>query len=390
VGRSGAPWLLSAGMALYVALAASGLALESRRGGLSPVTAWEAFVLLWWYVIGALIVRRYPRHPIGWIFCAAAIAVGGVAYLSLEYAIYGLALNPGGLPAAEAAAWLGPWVQVAAIASVGLFLPLLFPDGRLPSRRWRPVAWVAAALSVAAVLAAMFGPVAYPDFPTIRDPLEITGAARAFDLLLPILYVLYLLVALLCVGSVFLRLRRADPEQRLQIKWFSYAAALLFVSYVISGLGDWIGELALVGRLVSAIAITALPTAVGIAVLRYRLYDIDPLINRTLLSGLLTALLAGLYTASIALFQRAFVATTGQNSDLAIVLTIFVLVTVFTPLKTRLQTGLDRYFKSAPVGAAAAVPAGGLDDLDRLAVLHRRGVLTDEEFAAKKKQVLGI
>jgi hypothetical protein len=390
VSRSGAPWLLSAGMALYVALAASGLALEFRRGGLSPLTAWEAFVLLWWYVIGALIVRRYPRHPIGWIFCAAAIAVGGVAYLSLEYAIYGLAIEPDGLPAVEFAAWLARWVQVAAIVSVGLFLPLLFPDGRLPSRRWRPVAWFASAVVAVAVLTAMFGPIDYADFPTIRNPMEVAGARDAFAILVPLLYVLYLSVALLCVASVFIRVRHADEEERLQIKWFSYAAALLFVSYVIGVLSEWIRDLALVDQVVSAIAITALPTAVGIAVLRYRLYDVDPLINRTLLYGVLTAILAGLYTGSIALFQRTFVATTGQSSDLAIVLTIFVLVTVFTPLKTRLQSGLDRYFQRSAAGGAASAPASGLDDLDRLAELHRRGVLTDDEFAAKKKQVLGI
>jgi hypothetical protein len=135
-------------------------------------------------------------------------------------------------------------------------------------------------------------------------------------------------------------------------------------------------------------AVTALPLAVGIAILRYRLYEIDVIINRTLVYGLLTAVLAGLYTGALALFQRLFVAITGQGSDLAIVMTLFVLATVFTPIKTSLQTAVDTRLKAAPAPGGSS--ATGLDDLMKLAELHRHCVLTDEEFSAKKRQILGI
>ncbi|TMC03078.1 MAG: SHOCT domain-containing protein [Chloroflexi bacterium] len=147
-------------------------------------------------------------------------------------------------------------------------------------------------------------------------------------------------------------------------------------------------ELGAASLVLTVAAVTALPVAVGIAILRYRLYEIDVIINRTLVYGLLTAALAGLYTAALAFFQRLFVAVTGQSSDLAIVMTLFVLATVFTPIKTSLQTAVDARIKTTvrPSGSSST----GLDDLVKLAELHSHGVLTDEEFSAKKRQILGI
>jgi hypothetical protein len=127
---------------------------------------------------------------------------------------------------------------------------------------------------------------------------------------------------------------------------------------------------------------------VGIAILRYRLYDIDLIISRTLVYVLLTAILAGVSTAAVAFFQRMFVAVSGENSDLAIVMTLFVLATVFTPIKNTLQGAVDRRIRPASLPAPAH--SASIDDLLMLSELHDRGVLTDEEFAAKKKQVLGI
>src|SRR5438045_6240353 len=140
-------------------------------------------------------------------------------------------------------------------------------------------------------------------------------------------------------------------------------------------------------QILALIAVTALPTAAGIAILRYRLYEIDIIINRTVVYVSLTAVLAGVYTAAVALFQRAFVAVTGQGSDIAIVMTLFVLATVFTPIKNTLQSNADRYLKPVAPGRNAGT---AIDDLIRLAELHSRGILTDDEFAAKKKQVLNI
>jgi len=134
---------------------------------------------------------------------------------------------------------------------------------------------------------------------------------------------------------------------------------------------------------------TAIPSAaVGIAILRYHLYEIDLIINRTIVYALLTAVLAGVYSAAVAFFQRLFLAMTGENSDLAIVMTLFVLATVFTPVKNTLQGAVDRRIR--PASRPASAHSTSIDDLLILSELHDRGVLTDEEFASKKKQVLGI
>ena len=390
VSTAAATWLVRGGAPLYLVLAVAGFVLEAARGSAPLVSAWELFVLLWAFVIGALILRRDPGHPIGWIFCASTLLLA-ITYFTGEYAVHAIVTRPGSLPWGEAVAWLSLWTSLPAAALLGIFLPLLFPDGHLPSPRWRVAAWLGAGLLAVAVVLAMLAPSGYGrGFSAIRNPIGIESARDAFALAGIVVNGLFLALVFASVLSVFLPVRRADEVQRLQIKWFSYAMVLLFASFLASIASDWLSNFAPLEEVLAAVAMTALPTAVGIAVLRYRLYEIDVLISRTLLYGVLTALLAGLYTASIALFQRLFVATTGQSSDLAIVLTLFVLATLFTPLRTRLQTGMDRYLKLEPVAQGATSTDAGLEDLERLAQLHRRGVLTDDEFAAKKRQILRL
>jgi putative oligomerization/nucleic acid binding protein len=174
---------------------------------------------------------------------------------------------------------------------------------------------------------------------------------------------------------------------RLQLRWFTFACASVLVSFVFEILSRFDPIFNGAANVSSEIAVTLIPTATGIAILRYRLYEIDIIINRTLVYAALTAVLAGVYTAAVAFFQRLFVAVTGESSDVAIVLTLFVLATVFTPLKNALQANADRLLRS---GVATGPTSAAIDDLVRLAELHARGILTDEEFAAKKRQVLGI
>ena len=158
------------------------------------------------------------------------------------------------------------------------------------------------------------------------------------------------------------------------------------LSFLVSSLAKILPVLAPVNEPLAVLALTALPVAVGTAILRHRLYDIDLIINKTIVYALLTAVLAGVYTGAVAFFQRLFVATTGQGSDIAIVATLFVLATVFTPIKNRLQESVDHRVKAKRgPGARSAI-----DDLVSLAELHGRGILTDEEFAATKKRILGI
>src|SRR5438046_1067537 len=385
-----ARWVAWSSVALYVALAGVSLALELRFvGRLSPLDIWSIAALFACGVIGALIVSTHRTHPIGWMFCGAAVSFG-FSFFAREYAIQALVVAPGTLPFGQAMAWFGFWTDMPGIAVVALFLPLLFPDGRLPSSRWRPVAYFAGANVLVAVVVTMFTPDTYADagYPSIRNPFGLDQYAGIFATLALLLQPLLLVLVVVSGAALFYRVRRGGAEERQQIKWFVLAGAVVLASFVIEAASRLAPELAGAANLVAILGLSAIPAAVGIAILRYHLYEIDLIINRTIVYVLLTAILAGVYTATVAFLQRMLVAVVGENNDLAIVMTLFVLATVFTPVKNTLQATVDRRIKptSRPVDAHST----SIDDLLMLKELHDRGVLTDEEFAAKKKQVLGI
>jgi hypothetical protein len=372
---------------LYVVLVLIGWRLMSDFEPLTLVDVWTYFALLWVGVIGALIVSRDPRHPVGWLF--AAIAVSFALGLATQgYALYSVVGEAEPLPATGLMVWLSFWIVMPGFAALVLFLPLLFPDGHLPSPRWRYVAWAAAVLLVLAVARQMFAPDSYEKFPNVKNPLGVAAWAEPLAVLSNASDFALFILVIVTTAAMFARYRRATTEVRLQIRWFMFAAAVLVSTFILDALKSIVPPLAALAPLVSAVAVTAIPTAVGMAILRYRLYEIDIIINRTVVYVALTAVLAGVYTAAVALFQRTFVAVTGESSDIAIVLTLFVLATVFTPIKNTLQSTADRHLK--PVTPAPPSASMAIDDLVRLAELHSRGILTDEEFAAKKKQVLGI
>jgi hypothetical protein len=387
---SRARWLAWSSVALYAALAGVSIALEARfvgRVGLPDL--WIALVVLAYAVIGALIVNTHRSHVIGWMFCGAALSFGFSSFAG-QYAIQALVVAPGTLLFGQAMAWFGFWTDMPGIAVVALFLPLLFPDGRLPSSRWRPVAYFAAANVFVAVIVTMFAPDTYADagYPSIRNPFGLDQYAGIFATLALLLQPLLLLLVLVSGAALFYRLRCGGAEERQQIKWFALAGAVVLASFVIEAASRLAPELAVAANLVAILGLSAIPAAVGIAILRYHLYEIDLIINRTIVYALLTAVLAGVYTAAVAFFQRLFLAVTGENSDLAIVMTLFVLATVFTPVKNTLQGAVDRRIR--PASRPAPAHSTSIDDLLMLSELHDRGVLTDGEFTAKKKQVLGI
>jgi Short C-terminal domain len=372
---------------LYVVLVLLAFRFGAEAASITLVDVWVFFAMLWFVVIGALIVGRHERHPIGWMFCLTALSFAAAAFAQ-SYAIVALTAQHRGLPAGELMAWLGFWISMPGTAVIALFLPLLFPDGRLPSRRWRPVAWAAGVLAVIAVLDTMFKPASYPGFALVRNPLGIYEWDGLFEFLDVATDIVFFLLIVLTAVALFERMRRAGPEERLQIRWFVFAGCIVILGFLSDSLQGIAPGIEAASLVLTVAAVTALPLAVGIAILRYRLYEIDVIINRTLVYGMLTAVLAGLYTGALALFQRLFVAITGQGSDLAIVMTLFVLATVFTPIKTSLQSAVDARLRTTPAPGSSSLT--GLDDLMKLAELHRHGVLTDEEFSAKKRQILGI
>jgi hypothetical protein len=220
---------------------------------------------------------------------------------------------------------------------------LLFPDGKLASGRWRPFAWFAAAAVVAGTLAAAFSPGPIRGIEPIDNPLGIEGAPN----LVVVLEALIFGLGLGAAASMFARLRRASGVERQQLKWFAYAVAVLVGGTILTNVVSnamGVGWLREVGYLPTIVGLVGWPVAVGIAISRYRLYDIDILINRTLVYGSLTAALALVYFADIVLFQALLRALTGQESQLAVVVSTLAIAALFNPLRRRIQGFIDRSF----------------------------------------------
>jgi len=304
-----------------------------------------AFVLaVTFSLVGWLIVSRGPANRIGWLFLLIGLSQA-VDTFAFHYATYGLLGHPGLLPLARGAAWVYFWGYIPGLLLIFPAL-LLFPDGRLPSRRWRPVLWVDA------IAAAVILPTASIATWPLRGAALLADdsgrlLAEANPLLSGIMTFGNLLVPIVAVGTVLgvvVRFRRSEGIERLQLKWFASA-----VVPTIGGLfvfSDW--SLPSPFDVVAAVVEgTVLPVAVGIAVLRYRLYDIDLVIRRTLVYVPLTALLAGMYAASIGISQRAFIAVIGKESDAAVILSTLVLAATFTPIKNAIQGRVDRSFREA-------------------------------------------
>jgi hypothetical protein len=293
--------------------------------------------------VGALIASRHPANPVGWLLCLYGFVIS-LSYFSAEYAIYTLLAQPDSLPAGEALAWVFSWMLPLVIGFSTLSY-LLFPTGRLPSRRWRWTVWLSVAFIMVGVLLGAFSSGPLSDLGPIQNPLGIVGLA---DIYSAVLYTTFSVLLVAVISSVFVRLRRAGGVEHQQIKWFAYAVAAnaiaVVLAYVIPGLIETPLWFERVGFALNNIVIPAIPIAIGIAILRYRLYDIDIIINRTLVYGTLTVLLAGLYEGSIVLLQEAFRTLTGQQSGLAIVASTLLIAALFTPFRRRIQSFIDKRF----------------------------------------------
>jgi hypothetical protein len=296
--------------------------------------------------VGAVIAPRTPPHnPIGWLFCAVGLLFA-VTHFSAEYAIYTLLAAPGSpLPGGEAAAWLTSWLWVPQLGSV-VFVVLLFPDSRLPSRGWRWFVWFSVLLVLmGAVLSALSpGPISVGLGP-IRNPLSVESLPSFIKVVERVVNTLLFAAVI----SLFIRLRRARELERQQIKWFVYATALTICGGILTyPVSEAIGSqwLKWIGFVPFIVGVMAIPISMGIAILRYRLYEIDLIINRTLVYGALTALLVLVYFGGVAASEAIFRALTGQEQQpqLAIVVSTLVIAALFNPLRRRIQSFIDRRF----------------------------------------------
>jgi hypothetical protein len=237
---------------------------------------------------------------------------------------------------------------------------LLFPTGRLPSRRWRPVAWLTVAFVVVGVVLAALSPGAYlGSLGPIRNPLGIEGLTGIYK---AVFFTMAPLLIVAAVLSVFVRLRRSVGIERQQLKWFAYAVAAFAVGIILVSVitvvdtPPWFER---AGVAFFTLAGAAYPIAIGIAILRYRLYDIDRIINRTLVYGSLTAMLALVYLGGVVGLQATLRVLTGQGSTLAVVASTLAIAALFSPLRLRVQRFVDRRFYRRKYDAAKTLAAFG-------------------------------
>ena len=287
-------------------------------------------------MVGSLIASRRPANPVGWFFLGSA-GCFAITEVAAEYATYGL-------PGAWVMAWLLSWLWVPALVLLLCFVPLYFPDGRLVSPRWRWVVRLALFFSVTIAVYSGLSPGEIQD-EGIANPLGIEALRPVFELLeIPVL-ALYFTLLFASATSLVVRFRRSGSLERQQIKWLAFAALAIPVWFLTNSSIEAVSRTLF--DIMDALIFSALiPVAAGVAILRYRLYDIDVVINRTLVYGSLTALLVTLYIGGVTATQAIFRTLTGQQEQpqLAIVVSTLIIAALFNPLRRRIQAFIDRRF----------------------------------------------
>jgi hypothetical protein len=338
-----AAWLASVAALLVLSVANGNFQRQPLANTVGLLLAFAAFM-----GVGALIVAHRPGNAIGWVFSAIALlAVTGA--LAEEYAGYAVRTRPGLLPGGVLAGWYAGWAWYPTVALALVFTPLLFPDGRPPSPPWRLVAWLTAATTALFVaLTAVQPTIELDDGHLVDNPIGLAEAPSPEDSILNIALGLLIVAA---VASLVIRFRRSRGDERLQLKWFTYAGAVLPVLL----LGDLLPDTA--SNVLFAVGISFPPVAAGIAILRYRLYDIDRLINRTLVYGLVTALLSGVYAGLVLLGGQLFGDLSDRPPSWAVAGATLAVAALFQPARRRVQDLVDRRFNRARYDAARTVEA---------------------------------
>jgi len=323
------PWFLWTLTTLGTVVGSVATALSS---GLGYDDLAFAVVFVVFATVGAVIATREPANSIGWIFCSVGAlgGLGGFLDAYREVAVHS------GLPAADSAAWIGSWLWAPIVGLAYIPLLLLFPDGRPPSRRWRWVLWTAGGFVLFAVLGNGLYP--WPESEGGPNPYAIEGAEQALTVLTDMAGAFLIVGIVASVSSLVVRYRRGSALQRQQLKWFITSAALLPMAVVL-------GELAhqALQAYTAAGALSLFALATGIAILRYRLYDIDRIINRTLVYGALTAILGLVYVGSVVVLGGLLRPVTGSN-DLAVAGSTLAVAALFSPARRRVQALVDRRF----------------------------------------------
>jgi hypothetical protein len=349
-------WSTSCVAAVSVALLAGGMALAYADRHLVPgwdfASVVEEVSLVAIPAVGFVLASRRPGNVVGWIILSSGLAVG-LGFFCERYGQRGLVAAPGSLPAARAAAWFLNWAWAIPLAGLG-FILLVFPTGRLRSRRWRPAAWFAAAVyalyavaDVARACRIWADPYAAPTHGWYL------GSHAASLILVPI-------ALLVGAAAVVVRFARSSGEERLQLKWFAVAAALVVVAIIPLALAPQIGLSPAVAsaavatlKVVFGLTLVGLYAAIAVAVLKYRLYDIDRVISRTLAYAIVTGVLAGVYAGLVLLATQVL----GVHAPVAVAVATLAAAALFSPVRYRVQRRVDQRFNRARYDADQTVAA---------------------------------
>jgi signal transduction histidine kinase len=338
------PWAFWTVSAIEVA---AGLVLAARNGTnvvqfFANFLAALTLATLSFATIGALIATRRPSNRVGWLCCVAGVGLG--SFWLQEYARYGLVTAPGAVPAAQVALWVNSWVWVFVLAAVAVYLPLLFPDGRLPSPRWQVLVWLGAVAATLMALSFALEPnpidASQPQVSNLFSP---PWAPLALPFLSPLASALAAVALFGGLAAIVTRFRRASGIERQQLEWFTLAIGLLVVALVgplLLGLPNPT-ENTLMSGIAQSVALPAVPIATGIAILRHRLYDIDRLVGRTLVYGALSLCVVGVYAFLVAYLGMLFGAAGERSLPIALVATTVVAL-LFQPLRDWLQRAVNR------------------------------------------------
>ena len=316
----------------------------------------DTLLAMGFLTVGAIVASHRPENPISWLFCVIGLLFA-VGHFCGEYAIYTLLASPGSLPAGEAAAWIRYWIWVPYLGLV-VFLFLLVPNGKLPGSSWRWFARLSVLLVSTGTGLVAIDPKPIRSLGPIQNPLGI----ESMPSLSWTVEAIMLALIFVATASLFMRLHHSRGIERQQIKWITYAAVTgisgAILMYTIS---EAMGVLWLeaVGSVLLTIGLLGIPISMGIAILHYRLYEIDLIINRTLVYGSLTAMLAFMYLGSVTALQYLFSVLTGQGDTLAIVASTLAIAALFNPLRRRIQGFIDKRFYRRKYDAAKTLETFG-------------------------------
>ena len=335
-------WALAMESVSLVIMAMNGSAADLRELGFNGV---GGIVLGATYpVVGWVLASRRPENPIGWIFLVIGVSQAGTALLG-QYAAYGLQTRPGTVPLADIASWVGVWSWVPGFVLL-LVVILVFPDGSLPSRRWRPVLWLAGIAGFLLLVPNAIAAWGYRGVELLGNAEPDTSNAPVIGALIlasAVGNLLLIPVGVASLAGVAVRFRRSSTVERQQIKWFAAAAGVEVSLLVCTAFVSLTYPLDVLAALV---VIPLVPIAVGVAVLRYRLYEIDRIVSRTIGWAIVTGLLVAVFAALVVALQALLAPVTNENT-LAVAASTLVAFALFQPLRRRVQRAVDRRFDRA-------------------------------------------